>query len=141
MLCLACGGEMILLKATPDSTMRGYEYQTLQCSACGDSERRLYFNPVKSSPETSAASSSSQDNDLAAPGAWERMIERVRKEQMIRHCLACGEEMALVEAVPDDSMMVPGYEHQTLQCSACGDSERRLIFNSRQSAPGIFPNP
>jgi hypothetical protein len=137
MRCLACGGEMILLEATPDSTMPGYEYQTFQCSACGDSERRLNFNPVQSSLRTL----SSQDNDLTAPGVWERMIERVRKEQMIRHCLACGEEMALVEAVPDNNMGVVGYEHQTLQCSGCGESERRLIFNSRQSTPGISHNP
>jgi hypothetical protein len=49
-------------------------------------------------------------------------------------CLACGEEMALVEAVADETMMVPGYEHQTLWCSACGESERRLIFNSAKSS-------
>jgi hypothetical protein len=127
---------MIFLKAVPDNTLPapGCEHQTFQCSACGDSERRLIFKG------TSAAFSSSQE-DLASPGAWDHMVERGRKEQAIRRCFACGEEMALVEAVPDDTMMVAGYEQQILQCAGCGESERRLIFKSRRSAPGILRSP
>jgi uncharacterized Zn finger protein len=122
---------MILLSVVPDRAMmvRGYEHQTLQCSACGESEHRYIFKPVQSSRAASAASSSSPENELTAPGMWERTIERFRKRQVIRLCLACGEEMVLVEAIPDNNMMVPGYEHQTLRCSACGVSECRLIFN------------
>jgi hypothetical protein len=44
-------------------------------------------------------------------------------------CMACGAEMHVVQVVPDDTMMVPGYEHHTLQCSGCSDTERRLVFN------------
>jgi hypothetical protein len=134
MLCFACGERMILLNVVPDRTMmvQGYEHQTLQCSCCGESEHRFIFNPVQSTLATSAASSSSPDNELTAPGMWERMIERFRKGQVTRPCLACGKEMALVEAVPDNNMMVPGYEHQTFRCSACGVSESRLIFNPRR---------
>ena len=137
MRCLVCGEEMILLETAPDSTLSllGYEEQTFRCSACAESERSsLIFKGA-------SASWSLQDNELLSPGAFERLIERARKQQEIRHCLACGEEMALIEAVPDDTMMVAGYEHHMLQCSACGDSERRLVFRSRRSAPGIFRIP
>ena len=40
-----------------------------------------------------------------------------------------GKRMALVEAVPDNNMIVSGYEHQTLRCSTCRVSECRFIFN------------
>ena len=43
-------------------------------------------------------------------------------------CLACGAEMQLMHVVQDDTMPVPGYEHRTFMCSACGDIERRLVF-------------
>jgi hypothetical protein len=43
-------------------------------------------------------------------------------------CLACGAEMHLMHVVQDDTMPVPGYEHRTFMCSACGDIERRLVF-------------
>jgi hypothetical protein len=91
----------------------GYERQALQCCGCGETEHRLIFNP------------------LASPRAketWERMKARFRERQATPHCLACGEEMALVETVPDTDMMVPGYEHQTYQCPGCGVSESRFIF-------------
>ena len=44
-------------------------------------------------------------------------------------CMACGAEMHVVQVVPDNTLMVPGYEHHTLQCSGCNDIERRLVFN------------
>src|SRR6266508_4631889 len=50
-------------------------------------------------------------------------------------CLACGVEMHLVQVARDDTMMVSGYEHHTLQCSGCGEVERRLVFSSGGSSP------
>jgi hypothetical protein len=41
--------------------------------------------------------------------------------------------MNLMQVVPDTTMMVSGYEHHTLQCSACPEVEQRLVF--RQNAP------
>jgi len=43
-------------------------------------------------------------------------------------CMACGAEMRLMQSVPDETMMVPGYEHQTWACSGCDEVERRLMF-------------
>jgi hypothetical protein len=42
--------------------------------------------------------------------------------------MICGEEMRLVDAVPDDTALVPGFEHHTLVCPSCHDEERRLVF-------------
>jgi len=60
--------------------------------------------------------------------------------------------MQLMHVVQDDTMWVPGYEHRTFMCSACGDIERRLVFArdigqrhtepvSVQTAPPISPAP
>jgi hypothetical protein len=49
-------------------------------------------------------------------------------------CLVCGAEMRLMQVVQDNTMMVPGYEHHTLQCSGCDEVERRFVFN-RESEP------
>jgi len=55
--------------------------------------------------------------------------------------MACGEEMRLVQVVPDDAMPVPGYEHHTLECPGCHEVERRLVF-TRESEPVPFePRP
>jgi hypothetical protein len=43
-------------------------------------------------------------------------------------CLACGAEMHLIEVGPDGTMMVPGYEQHTFECSGCHDRVRRLVF-------------
>src|SRR5258707_8941445 len=43
-------------------------------------------------------------------------------------CIGCGHEMRLVKAVADCTMMVPGYEHQTLECADCRTVERRMVF-------------
>ena len=51
-------------------------------------------------------------------------------------CVPCGAEMHLVQVAGDDTMMVPGYEHHTFECTACPEVERRLIFTrSRRSLP------
>ena len=34
-------------------------------------------------------------------------------------CLACGGEMHLIEAAPDETMMVPGYEQHMFESSGC----------------------
>jgi hypothetical protein len=43
-------------------------------------------------------------------------------------CMVCGEEMRLVQSVPDETMLVPGFEHHNLICPSCHDEERRLVF-------------
>src|SRR5947209_6923133 len=45
-------------------------------------------------------------------------------------CMGCGEAMLLVEALPDHSLMVPGYERHRLECLACREVEHRLVFVS-----------
>jgi hypothetical protein len=49
-------------------------------------------------------------------------------------CLACGAEMSLVQVVKDTTMFVPGYEHQTWQCSGCSTIEQRMTF-TREKIP------
>jgi hypothetical protein len=44
-------------------------------------------------------------------------------------CMACGAEMILMNVVQDDTMAVPGFERQTFMCSACQDTEQRLVFS------------
>jgi hypothetical protein len=36
--------------------------------------------------------------------------------------------MHVEQVAPDDTMPVSGYEHRTLKCPQCGDTERRLVF-------------
>src|SRR5262245_16591797 len=43
-------------------------------------------------------------------------------------CLLCDAEMILMNVVPDDTMLVAGFEHRTFMCSSCHDVERRLVF-------------
>ncbi len=49
-------------------------------------------------------------------------------------CIGCGAEMRLMQVVQDNTMMVPGYEHRTWQCSGCNEIERRLVF-TREKTP------
>ena len=42
--------------------------------------------------------------------------------------MACGGEMILVNAVQDDTMTIPGFEHHTFTCSECQEVERRFVF-------------
>src|SRR5262249_41650183 len=50
-------------------------------------------------------------------------------------CLRCGAEMYLAHVAPDNTMPVPGYEHHSLKCSECGDTERRLVFAGDEVSP------
>jgi hypothetical protein len=54
-------------------------------------------------------------------------------------CIGCGEEMRLVQAVADHTMMVPGYEHHTLECLGCHEVERRLVFTKAVAPTPINP--
>jgi hypothetical protein len=45
-------------------------------------------------------------------------------------CITCGEQMRLVASVPDETILVPGYARQTLECPGCHEVECRLIFGS-----------
>lgn len=56
-------------------------------------------------------------------------------------CIACGAEMRLMQAVPDNTMMVSGYEHHTLQCTGCDEVERRLIFTREKTPAANVPVP
>ena len=42
-------------------------------------------------------------------------------------CLACGSEMRLIQAVPDETTMFAGYEQYTFECSGCRLQVRRLV--------------
>jgi hypothetical protein len=70
-------------------------------------------------------------------------------------CLSCGAQMRLEQVAGDDSVPVAGFEHHTFRCSACGDVERRRVFNRQagrtpaaavatpvvlESAPPISPS-
>lgn len=50
-------------------------------------------------------------------------------------CPACGAEMHLIKVAPDETMMVPGYEEHTFECSGCHDHLRRLVFMPRAIGP------
>jgi hypothetical protein len=54
-------------------------------------------------------------------------------------CIACGAEMGVVRVERDDTMMVPGYERQTLQCPTCKEVERRLVFSGENGEAGSRP--
>jgi hypothetical protein len=57
--------------------------------------------------------------------------------------------MNLIDVAQDDTMPVPGFEHHSFTCSACGDVERRLVFRQAgqteevavpvRGAPSISP--
>jgi hypothetical protein len=46
-----------------------------------------------------------------------------------------------MHVVQDDTMPVPGFEHQTLMCSGCGDVERRLVFTGHTATSHSEPVP
>src|SRR5262245_32376964 len=51
------------------------------------------------------------------------------------HCMSCGAEMRLMQVVRDNTMMVPGYEHHTMQCMGCNEVERRFVFSRESTEP------
>ena len=56
-------------------------------------------------------------------------------------CMACGAEMILTNVVQDETMAVPGFEHQTFMCSECQDVERRLVFIKHDRDADTDPMP
>ena len=46
-----------------------------------------------------------------------------------------------MQAVPDTTMMVTGYEHHTLQCTGCNEIERRLVFTREKTPAANVPVP
>ena len=44
-------------------------------------------------------------------------------------CLACGAEMRLIQAAPDETTMFAGYEQYTFECSGCRLHVRQLVSN------------
>ncbi|MFL6797382.1 MAG: hypothetical protein ACJ8F3_08215 [Xanthobacteraceae bacterium] len=41
--------------------------------------------------------------------------------------------MIVVSVVPDESMIVPGFERYTMQCLGCGETEERFLFKASMS--------
>jgi hypothetical protein len=57
-------------------------------------------------------------------------------------CWECGTEMTLVQVVEDATMLVPGFEHQTWQCSRCSVLEQRMTFTrAKILAPAAAAKP
>jgi hypothetical protein len=44
-------------------------------------------------------------------------------------CMSCRAEMRVVQIEQDHSMKAIGYERQTLECSGCEKTTRRLAFS------------
>jgi len=55
-------------------------------------------------------------------------------------CILCGAEMRLIKVEPDETGLVAGFEYHTLECTGCGELERRLTF-TRHSEPPAQPMP
>ncbi len=49
--------------------------------------------------------------------------------------------MQVVQAEHDDTMTVPGYERQTLQCVGCNETERRTVFVGEPALRPAEPAP
>ena len=49
--------------------------------------------------------------------------------------------MILTNVVQDDTMGVPGFEHQTFTCSECHDLERRFVFTKQDRGRDGEPTP
>ena len=54
--------------------------------------------------------------------------ESSKQSSRVMRCAACDAEMRVVGIAPDHTMMVPGYERHTWQCSECSGQEQRLVF-------------
>jgi hypothetical protein len=54
-------------------------------------------------------------------------------------CISCRSNMRVVRIEQDQAMEAAGYEHQTLECTACRKTERRLAFTGEKMAwPGYW---
>src|SRR3954469_7837227 len=52
---------------------------------------------------------------------------RANRGLLYMRCLACGAEMRLIQAAPDETTMFAGYEQYTFECSGCRLQVRRLV--------------
>jgi hypothetical protein len=52
---------------------------------------------------------------------------RANRGLLYMRCLACGAEMRLIQAAPDETTMFAGYEQYTFECSGCRLQARRLV--------------
>jgi len=50
-------------------------------------------------------------------------------------CVVCGAEMHLLRTAADKTMMVPGYEHHSFECSACREAGHGLTFTRARRSP------
>jgi len=48
-------------------------------------------------------------------------------------CLACGADMIVTDVASGDATMPEGFARETLQCTECGDIERRFAFGGASS--------
>jgi hypothetical protein len=51
-------------------------------------------------------------------------------------CMGCGGDMVVTATASADAALPAGFTHETLKCLACGDIERRLVFNAAPLATG-----
>ena len=52
---------------------------------------------------------------------------RANRGLLYMRCLACGAEMRLIQAAPDETTMFAGYEQYTFECSGCRLQVRQLV--------------
>jgi hypothetical protein len=107
MRCMECGEEKVLAEAMPadDMAVPGFEYQTLECPSCNDTERRLLFTGrvivIARRAETPAAPSGPHQTeqnggaDTSAPRA-----ETTYNGSGVEHSIAAREE----EPSPDEAV-------------------------------------
>ncbi len=50
-------------------------------------------------------------------------------------CMGCGAQMVLTAAVPDETIVVRGFEHQTFRCFDCAITEQKRTFTGGNPAP------
>jgi hypothetical protein len=46
-------------------------------------------------------------------------------------CFVCGEDMRLMRVEPHEEVAMHGFEYRTFRCEACGETERRFVFDPR----------
>jgi hypothetical protein len=54
-------------------------------------------------------------------------------------CVACGDEMSLMNVAQDNTTAAHGYEHHTFSCSRCREIERRVVFMKHGRECNINP--
>ena len=93
MRCMACGGEMNLMKVAQDDTTaaHGYEHHTFSCSKCREMERRVVFmkhgrecniNPASvhtAPPAVPALTLHSAPSD----GPLSRLLAKIREDRRV----------------------------------------------------------